>query len=818
MRILLLSLFFFGTLANVFANLGSIKGHIVDQKTGQNMDYVTVQILDSKSNFVTGTTTNDSGGFNIGGLNNGTFVLRISFIGYAPIEKAFNIVDGNSNINLHTIYLNEDANMLSEIVVQGQQSQMRFEIDKRVFNVNQNISSTGGSASDILSNIPSVSVDPEGEVSLRGNSSVTIWINGKASGLSEDNRAQILEQLPAESIDRIEVITNPSARYNPEGTAGIINIILKQDRKPGYYGSLQAGIDTRGGYNLSGNINYTSGKLEGYLNVGHRVRKAKGKGYTLRNNLDENNEITSFLNQDRSDKKKEWPYIVRTGLTYHLTQKDHFAFNFFGLLDNEEEDDMMHYSTNDPGSYFKSFRLSEDKNNMKIGNFELNYKHDFSDKSFLDLTGSFRIFDRKATPEFTQTSWYIDSTQITSYQYQTSRSQAKTWELQADYVNEFGENKIEAGYKGDFARRKSPVETYSGTTPSDITLDESLFNHFSYNQDVHALYTTYSRKINKLGVQAGLRGEYTRMETKSLAYDQQDSELAPYKTDYFSLYPSVFLSYALPKNNEIQLNYTRRVSRPWGRQLNSFKNITDSTNISFGNPLLKPQYSNALELNYIKNWNDHTLSASLYYRSTDDVIQQIRYRQENVMMTTFENIAKTEALGTELILKNKLFRILDITSTLNLFYNKLDGFTYLPPNSTTTVIGESESDFAWSGRIIANFMLPYGISFQATGDYNSKTVISQGYRKANGSLDLGVRKSFLDRKLSLTISARDVLDSRQRVTISSGAGFSQESKFARAGQTVNFTLTYTFGNILNGGGKSESPINDGGGMDMNGIQ
>lgn len=815
MKLLVLLFLSFIGLAG-YANQGSVKGNILDKKTNERMSFVTVQLSDSDGKYVSGTMSDETGGFNISGLKNGTFNLQISYIGYAPIDKPFSITDGKSNINLQNIYLSEDANVLKELVVEGQQSQMRFEIDKRVFNVGQNIASTGGSASDVLSNIPSVEVDPEGEVSLRGNSSVTIWINGKPSGLDEDNRAQILEQLPAESIDRVELITNPSAKYNPEGTAGIINIILKQDRKPGYYGSVQAGVDTHGGYNLSGNINYTSGKFESFLNIGHRVRKAKGNGYTRRNNLDDNGDITSFLNQDRRDKKKEWPYIVRAGLTYNLSTKDHFTLSLFGLLDNEEEDDMMDYKTNVPGSYISSFRLSEDKNTMKIGSADLSYKRDFTEKSHLDVSTSFRIFDRRATPKFTQTSLFADDSETSSYQYQSSKGAFKMWAAQVDYVNEFGDNKVETGYKGDWARRKSPVETYGGTSESTAVLDESMFNHFKYDQDVHALYATYSRKINRLGVQAGLRGEYTDMETVSLGYGQQDSDVEAYKTDYFSLYPSVFLSYTLPKNNELQLNYTRRVSRPWGRQLNSFKNITDSTNITYGNPLLEPEYSGSFEFNYIKSWEEHTLSASLYYRTTDNVIQRIRYLQDNVMMTTYENVAKTEAFGTEFILKNKLFKILDVTSTLNLYYNKLDGFSYLPPNSSSTVTGAPESDFAWSGRIIANTMLPYGISFQATGNYNSKSLVSQGYNKANGSLDLGLRKSFLDRKLSLTISARDVLDTRQRLSITSGAGFSQENKFARAGQMVNFTLTYSFGNMGNNNGNKnneERPIQPDNNMD-----
>ena len=224
-------------------------------------------------------------------------VLTISFIGYKTIEKPFTLSKQIPGVNFRNLLLQEDSQLLGEVKVTGQRSQMKFDIDKKVFNVDQNISSTGGTASDVLTNIPSVEVDNEGEVSLRGSSDVTVWINGRASGLSADNRAQILEQLPAESIERIEVITNPSAKFSPEGTSGIINIVLKEDRRAGYYGSLQAGVDTRGGWNASGNVNYSSNKTEMYAGVGYRERKRDGGGFSNRTNTDASGNPVSFLNQ-----------------------------------------------------------------------------------------------------------------------------------------------------------------------------------------------------------------------------------------------------------------------------------------------------------------------------------------------------------------------------------------------------------------------------------------------------------------------------------------------------------------------------------------
>lgn len=779
---------------------GVVKGKVKDAGTGEMMEFVNVGVRKPDSQTpLAGTITDRTGAFRIANLAKGTYVLVVSFIGYTSLEKEFSITEQKREVNFPALSLKEDNQMLGEVKVTGQRSQMKFEIDKKVFNVDQNISSTGGSASDVLSNIPSVEVDNDGEVSLRGSSSVTVWINGKASGLSADNRAQILEQLPAESIEKIEVITNPSAKYSPEGTSGIINIVLKQDRKAGYYGSLQAGVDTRGGWNASGNLNYNTGNVDAYASLGYRRRVSDGGGLSKRNNLNELGETVSFLNQRSDNDGHGGPVFVRAGLTYHVTKKDHFNLGAFGMFGDRYQKNKIFYESNVPGSFTESNRISESDNDMNGGNIELGYKHDFSEKSNLDITVSWNKWNMDETSIYDQYSLFADSTRSYSYQRQKSDVRSHDWEVQADYVNEFSKTgKLEAGYKGTFSRQNSPVETFSGATAGEAKPDPLLYNRFLYDQDIHAVYATYSGRIEKFGFQLGLRGEYSRVNTKSLGFGQNEGDEPWYKDDYFSLFPSAFLSYELPAGHEVQLNYTRRISRPWGRQLNPFLNITDSTNISFGNPYLTPQYSNSLELNYIKNWDNHTVSVSLYYRNTDDVIQRISYLEDQVMKSTFENVAKTQSAGAEFVVKNNFGRILDLTTTVNLYYSKLDGFSYLPAGADKPVTGKSNEDFSWNARMIANVALPAAFSLQLTGNYNSRQLIAQGHRNANYSLDAGLRKSFLDKKISVSVNGRDLLNSRKWKTETSGAGFTRYAENWRTGRTVRFTLTYSFGNMKMG--------------------
>lgn len=798
---------------DMFANEtdGKIKGIVMDGELGGPLEFVTVQVKAKGSDkIVQGSVTGSDGNYTIGGLKKGEYVVTFSYIGYEEVSKNISISSDNQILSLGELTLAEDANQLGEVEVVAKRPQMRFEIDRKVFDATQDIAAEGGSASDLLSNIPSVEVDNEGSVSLRGNSSVTIWINGKASGLTADNQADILDMMPAGDIKQVEVITNPSARYSPEGTAGIINIILKDDRKPGYYGSVKVGADTDGGYQASGNINYSSSKVDAYANLNYRNREFKGGGITSRLNTTDN----SFLDQTNDSKRQHNNWFGRFGATWHITKSDDLAFNVTGMTGGGDNSENIHYNSIDSqkNTIYTSDRITNGDSDMKMYNLELNYVHKFSENSNIDLMVSNNQWRRDGMNIFRQSTVYTDPSQTANPLYQTQENDIKdkTWEVQADYTNKISDMaRIEAGYKGTFQRNASPVDTYTGTTAEDIRQDESLYNRFLYNQDVHALYMTYGGKWNKLSYQAGLRGEYWRVDTRSLDFDQEFNGKASetFEKDYFKLFPSAFISYALPKNNELQVNYTRRLRRPWGGQLNSFRNISDASNISFGNPELTPEYSHSFELNYIKSWESgHTLSLSGYYRSTDDVIQRIRFlnTEDNVMYTTSENVAKSQASGLEIVGKDKLFKILDLTTTVNLYYSKLDGFSYLPQGAETPVIGDTDESFAWNVRMIANFSLPWGVSLQGTGNYNSKQLMAQGHREPNYSVDLGLRKSFLSDKLTLSINARDLLDSRKFRTVTAGDGFWQDSENWRGGRRVGFTLTYNFGNMNKKKDKSKS--------------
>lgn len=780
---------------------GTVKGKILDRQKSEPLGFVNIKVTEQGSDkFAGGGITDAGGNFNVSGLKDGKYTLSLTFMGYKDVTRQFEITPAKREVQFKLLYMAEDAKQLKEVTVTGQRATMKLEVDRKSFDVGQLISNAGQAASDVLDNIPSIEVDNDGNVSLRGNSSVEVWINGKASGLTSDNRAQILQQLPAESIERIEVIDNPSAKFSAEGSAGIINIVLKKDRKAGYYGSVQAGGDTRGGANTSFNVNYNSRLIDSYLNIGYRHRANTGHM--------ESQQTSNAYNQtyDSDSKQRGNNFFTRAGVTLHATTKDDFSLS--GMLmhgggNSHSYTPYIYTAVANGLNNYQLDRINRSRTGMDMRYGEFNYRHSFNDKHFIDFTADLSSWKMNGD------NWYQDSTVVVgiddvtySYQYRPQYINNHRKELKLEYENQVTKNfKIEAGYNGNFSRENTPQESYMDNTSFDGTNaseDKLFFNRFIYKQDLHAFYTTLSYKFGALSLMGGLRGEYWRVNTESYTWEQEhDASLReqPFKKDYFQLFPSVFMSWQMTETQQLQLNYTRRLRRPWGGQLNSFRDTRDATTVSFGNPYLTPEFSNSFSLNYLKQWNDHSLLVSAYYRPTTDVIQRISYKnqEDGLFYQTSMNVAKSVSTGLEMTVKNKLWRILDLTTSANAYYYRLNGFSYDIDGQTVT--GNSDHNFTWNARMTASLMLPYDISIQTTGRYTARQVITQGYRKANYSMDFGARKNFFNKLFTLSVNCRDLLDSRRFETFTSGPNFTRHQINRRGGRRVSMTLTWNFGNM-----------------------
>lgn len=783
-------------LGAVFTMLGDgvITGVVLTKEANEAIDFAMVQLIDAKTEKPTtiGGNTDETGAFRLVKVPNGNYIVRVSNLGFVPQERPVKIQ--NNKVDLGVIHMAEDTKVLQEVVVEGIRSQMRFELDRRVFTVDADIASAGASASELLESIPSVEVDQDGEVSLRGNSSVTVWINGKESGLTADNRAQILEQIPAETIERIEVITNPSAKFSAEGSAGVINIVLKKDRRGGYFGSAEIGVNTQGGGNASVNFNYNNDKWDTYASVGLRMRHDSGGSWSKRE-YDDN----TFLNSESNSRNHGNGVFIRLGATYHLTGKDDFYINAFGMNRHPWGHSTTNYSSNVSGQWQTNVNHSVNNATMRGLHAEFGYIHRWSDGHFIDIMGAYNNWSGPRWNSYEQKLSYADEAidDECIYQEQEQTLGTRNWEAKVDYTNQLTDwLKFEAGFSGNYSHEDSPVTTLEGTSSDDMQINPALYNRFIYNNNISALYFTLGGKWNKLSFSAGLRGEAWQVDAKSLGYGQTEQSVLPFKKNDFALFPSAFISYSLPKDNELQINVTRRIRRPWGGQLNSFQDISDPTNIRYGNEELQPQYSYAFELNYLKSWLNHMVSVSAYYRTTDDVMERISYIYDDVMYTTTENVSSSVSAGCEIVLKNSFFRNkLDITTTANLYNYHLDAwnldFDHL--GTLIPVSGKSQDSFSWDIRCMANVKLPWGINFQVNGRYNARRISAQGAREPGWNVGAGLRKSVGN--WSFSLNCRDIFNSRKWHNVTYGDGYVQESERWRGGFRLQFTVKYSFGNM-----------------------
>lgn len=704
---------------------------------------------------------------------------------------------------------------LSEVTVTGTKSAVKLEVDRKTYDVSNDLSNIGASATDALENIPSVEVDSDGNISLRGSTSVEIWINGKASGLTSDNRYSILEQIPAESIDRIEVIDNPSAKFSAEGSAGIINIVLKRDRKKGYYGSVQAGADTAGGANTSVNFNTNSKWIDTYASIGYRHRQDESGAKTEKtlyntssNSSQGGGKVPQGYQESKSvNNKRGNNLFLRAGMTLHATKKDDISVSgmfMHGGGNSGSHTPYYYYDANHELTKTLT-RQTTGRSRMNFFNLEFDYRHNFTDRHFIDLNithGSWHNNNNNVYQD--RTEYYNENGNTAeSYQLRPQRIRNRTTELKLDYENPFSEHfSLQAGYNAKFNRENTPQEAWRSDKydGGNLVEDVAYYNRFIYNMDTHAWYASLTMKWGKFGVMAGLRGEYWKVNTESYRHPSISTEPEGFKKDFFELFPSLFLSYQITKQDQLQLNVTRRLKRPWGGQLNPFMDTSNASMVSFGNPELTPEFSFAFQLNYLRTWDNHSVLFSAYYRPTTDVMQRVKYmiNGDDRTFQTHMNLSKNINSGLEVTVKNKFARWLDLTTSASAFYYKLNAFHYTLTDplmgEQITVSGEEESRFSWNAKMQANFTLPHNFTIQLKGRYRSKRLITQGSRRPSYSVDLGVRKTFFDRKLTLALNCRDLLDSKKNKSETESETFYQYSENWRHSRKVNFTVTWSFGN------------------------
>ena len=764
----------------------TVKGQIVDGVSGAPLEFATLSIYSRRdSSLVSGGITDLEGKFSIS-TRPGALYMDAEFIGYEasrfdiPIDRD-QVRAGNREIDMGVLSLSTGSIQLEGVEVRAERSETEFSLDKRVFNVGKDLANRGGTAEDILDNVPSVTVDIEGQVSLRGSSGVRMLINGRPSGLIGADNANGLRSIPANMIEKVEVITNPSARYEAEGMAGIINIILKKETGSGFNGALNATGGVPGRAGAGANLNYRKGNLNWFVNYGLNYRSNPGFGYSYQESY--RPDETFIQEQDRDSERTGLSNTVRFGidiipsdketitgaLSYRRSDED----NFSSLIYSDYIDD---YPANLIRRTTRTDDQLEDESDLE---YSINYRKEFSSRNHVfRATLSYEDNTETQSSDFLEVAQDFIGVEVADLVQQSYNEEKNgDWLFQIDFERPLGEDhKYEVGMRSTLRDIRNDYLVEELQDGVFINL-EGLSNNFIYDENVHAAYAIYGNKINKFSFQLGMRGEYSDVVTELVQTDEINDR------DYLNFFPSTHLNYELPANNAIQISYSRRIRRPRFWDLNPFFTFSDSRNTFSGNPNLDPELTDSYEFGHIKYWDNTTISGSFFYRHTEGVIERLlTFNPDGTTNRQPQNLSTRDDYGLELTFQYSGLDWLRLDGNANFFRTQTDG-----GNVDASLQAD---DITWFGRMTSRFTFWEGSDLQVRFNYRAPRESTQGRRKAIASLDIGWSKDILNKQGTLTLSIRDVFNSRRYAGTTIGENFFRDSEFRRRNRTANVAFSY----------------------------
>ncbi len=782
-----------GDPGNMEAGTKTLTGTVFDADSKEPLLYATVSILNrADSSLISGVATDEKGEFKLE-TDQEDFLVRVDYVAYQPmyIEK---INTASRVIRLNDIFLNASETMLNEVRIEAKKELMEIGLDRKVFNVSEDLSRLGGNAQDILNNIPSVTVDVDGNVSLRGSSNVRILVNGKQSGLVGISGPDALRQLPANIVERIEVITNPSARYDAEGMAGIINIVLKKEQEKGVQGSfdLYAGYPHR--YNAVANLNYRTSNFNFFGSYGFQYRDTPGSSYSKRYLT--NNDTTELLIQDRTYSRKEYSHTFRVGMDYMFNPKTTLTGAFLYNYGNGDNLSEILYSDYDyderlTGGKTRTFKEKEIEPNM---DYNITFRKEFDKKGQLitvDVDYTYGYEKELADIDEMLVSEEIPPNDPLLTQRSEIVETNDNLVMQADYTHPlFKEGRWEIGWKSSI-RNINNDYMVEELQDGDWLVLPGFTNQFDYDEDIHAVYSTLGNKTGKITYQVGLRFEGTRVSTKLVNTGEQNLK------NYFNFFPTGHFGYNLPGDNTLQVSYSRRISRPWYRSLSPFYNYTDPYYIRTGNPDLDPEFTHSMELSHTKNWERLNLSSAVYYRYTDNVIQSIQtVDDEGVTISRPENLSTENSYGLEFIASADVADWWKLDASANFFRSIVDGGN----------LGEDlyADTYSWFGRINSRMDLPSHIDFQLMFNYRAPYQTTQGRRDPYSYVDVGFSRDVLGDRGTVSLSVNDLFNTRRYGGTTRGDNFYIEQEYRRSTRQVVVGFTYRLNQEKKRGGGRNS--------------
>ncbi|RZS93125.1 TonB-dependent receptor domain-containing protein [Aquimarina brevivitae] len=741
------------------AVVGTIKGKVMDKNLKQPIPYATIVINGANDKVISGGITTEEGDFLIADIPGGKYTLNIQFIGYKTFSQPIEITRKNKDLDIGTINLEETAEALDDVTIVAERTTIEQKIDRKVINVGKDLTTTGGTASEIMQNIPSVNVDQDGNIALRGNPNVQILIDGKPTNISP---AQLLRQIPSTSIKSVELITNPSAKYNPEGMSGIINIVLHKNANVGFNGNINIGLnwDQNARFNNSVDLNYRNGKFNIYGNYGANINKNRMGGFVFR--ADQNYETDlAILDNNKS-------HLFKVGLDYYIN--DYNTVSFYtnqNLFDGLTKGNVALQFNDNPDADFSQIFVSDSDNLGSTYNFD--YKRKFKKEGHsLELEVDYNAFESDSEDSFRFTGGptqnYVDLID----------NERKNTTINFDYVNPLTEKtKLELGYE---ARLRRTDNDYQSTLFDD--------SDYSYDRDIHAVYATYGTTFEKWSYQVGARLE--NYEVEAIFNNQKIFE-----DQILTVYPSGYLTYTPGEKDTYQLSYSRRVDRPGLNQVNPIREWATPRITSRGNPQLDPQFTNSIEFNYTRRLTGGSITGGVFYRLINDEINQTLIEDPTIeegQILTFDNFDNNSAYGVEISSNYRPTKWWNFNASFDLYGQTQQGVVEGIAREVDAVI--------YNFRMNNNFKATKNLTFQVFGFYRGEQEGIQFTTKPFYFINTGARYNFLGGKGTASINFNDIFNT-MRFRFSGDIPFPQNGRFQGETQTVFLGLSYRFGSGKN---------------------
>jgi iron complex outermembrane recepter protein len=751
----------------------AIEGTIQDEN-GNSIPGATVSVLQNDE-VVTGIATNETGEFVLE-IEPGTYTLSVSYVSYTSFDKEIEVEAGETHTT-EIIQLSEETHQLGEVVVESATADIEMRFDRRIYRADADIEAMGGSALDLVDNIPSVESDIEGNLSLRGSENVTVLINGRSSSLLSGG-TEALAALPAESIDRVEVIPNPSARYQAEGDAGVINIILKRNRIAGLNGSVLGRTGVPGDHRISANLNFMTNNVNWFTNIGARYRDRPSEAFRFQRFESPDTSYMYHQNQERL--RRELRGNVRAGAEIFLSEQQTLTPSvYFRVRDRNNQTDTfysdMDINQNPLREVVREEDMDEDRMDMEL---DIAYEKRFDDENRL-LKMDARIDHR---PEWESGNLFeenVITSQMLGYQRTDIRENRTRLQFNADYIHPLGDRaELEAGGRSSFRWVDNTYDVREQVNNEWVAIDD--FNSdFKYDQNVNALYGIVSSKVGSVSVQAGLRAEHTSIDTEVTGSGNQTEQ------NYFNLFPSAFLGYEFNDQNTVQLSYSRRFSRPRIRSILPFSNFRDSRNIYTGNPELEPVYSDSYEISYLRFWESGSVTTSFYHRYRTGVIETITDVEDGGATRRMPfNLSTQSNWGGEMALSQEIGSSVRLRGSINHFQSETDGFLNGQEFQRSTDIT--------FGRMRVQWRILDGLHFQATYRYSGPRATTQGSRDGTYHVNSAISKELLNGDATLTISGFDLFNTRGTTNIIDDGNFYSENENRWRTRSVRLNFVYRF--------------------------